>query len=123
MTYLILGSNSFAGSTLVDFLLTQGEQVIGINRSAEYVPVLQAYFNNPNKKNFTFYALDLNNDLPKITEIIQTKKPKYIIDFAGQGMVAESWQNPQQWYFTNILSKVKLHEVLRNCDFLERYVH
>lgn len=122
MTYLILGCNSFAGSTLVDHLLSKGERVIGINRSLEYSPVLRPYSINPNIKNFTFYQADLNKDFPIALEIIHKYKPKYVIDFAGQGMVAESWQNPDQWYATNILSKVKLHEVLRHCDFLERYV-
>lgn len=122
MSYLILGSNSFAGSTLVDYLLTKGERVIGVNRSAEYDSVLQPYFHNKNKKNFTFYQCDINTDLDKITALLKQYKPQYIIDFAGQGMVAESWKNPEQWYQTNILAKIKLYEVIRHCDFLERYV-
>ena len=37
-------------------------------------------------------------------------------------MVAESWQNPAQWYNTNIVAKVKLHDQLRQKDWLERYI-
>lgn len=122
MSYLLLGSNSFAGSTFVNYLLTKQMNVIGINRSPEYHPILQPYFNHPNKSAYTFYQLDLNKNLAEIMQIIKKYKPRYIVDFAGQGMVAESWQNPEQWYTTNVLSKVKLHDVLRNCDFLERYI-
>lgn len=122
MTYLILGSNSFAGSSLVDYLLSRQEKVIGVNRSAQYHSVMQPYFNNPNKGAFTFFQLDINRDLPEIIDVVRQHKPQYVIDFAGQGMVAESWQSPEQWYATNVVSKVKLHDYLRQCDFLERYV-
>ncbi|EKD70801.1 MAG: hypothetical protein ACD_46C00389G0001 [uncultured bacterium] len=37
-------------------------------------------------------------------------------------MVAESWDYPEQWYQTNIVVKVKLHNFLRHCDFLESYI-
>jgi dTDP-glucose 4,6-dehydratase len=122
MSYLILGSTSFAGSSLIDYLLSQGERVIGVSRSAEPHPVMQPYFNNPNKAAFTFFQYDLNKDFAALVELIQQEKPAYIIDFAGQGMVAESWSDPAQWYMTNVVSKVKLHHILKDCDFLERYV-
>lgn len=122
MTYLILGSTSFAGSSLVNYLLSNGERVIGVSRSAESHPAMQPYFNNPNKAAFTFFQYDLNKDFNSIVELIKQHKPRYVIDFAGQGMVAESWVDPQQWYLTNIVSKVKLHQLLKDCDFLERYV-
>lgn len=122
MKYLVLGSNSFAGSTFVDEMLLQGEQVIGISRSKKPEAVLQPYADKKNSKNFTFYSLDLNNDFEEIKKIIAQYKPNYVIDFAAQSMVAESWLYPDQWYTTNIVAKVKLHDYLRTCDFLERYI-
>src|SRR3990167_189209 len=122
MSYLILGSNSFAGASLVDYLLRQEESVIGISRSPELHPVMQPYFNNPQKSAFRFVQGDLNTDSADILELIQKNKPRYIIDFAGQGMVAESWADPAQWYLTNVVAKAKLHHFLKECDFLERYV-
>ena len=35
------------------------------------------------------------------------------MDFLGQGMVAESWENPEQWFETNVLSKLKLINFIR----------
>ena len=122
MRYLVLGSNSFAGSTFVDEMLTQDEEVVGISRSAQPDLVLRPYANNPQLKSFTFYPFDLNSNFSEIKALIRQFKPHYVIDFASQSMVAESWKNPDQWYITNIVAKVRLHEFLRNCDFLERYI-
>jgi len=122
MKYFVLGSNSFAGSTFVDEMLSQEEPVVGISRSEQPNVVLRPYANNKNLKNFSFYALDINQDFDAIKQLILKYKPQYVVDFAGQGMVAESWKNPEQWYLTNIVAKVKLHDFLRTCDFIDRYV-
>jgi dTDP-glucose 4,6-dehydratase len=122
MSYFILGSTSFAGSSLIDYLLAREEQVIGVSRSTEAHPVMLPYFHNPHKAALRIFQCDLNQDIDAIVALIKQHKPRYIIDFAGQGMVAESWQNPAQWYQTNIVAKVKLHHFLKDCDFLERYV-
>jgi dTDP-glucose 4,6-dehydratase len=49
-------------------------------------------------------------------------EPEYVVDFAGQGMVAESWRSPEQWYQTNIVSKVRLHDFLRKQPWIKKYV-
>ena len=123
MSYLILGSNSFAGSSFVNYLLTKEENIIGISRSKELHPVMQPYFNHSNKRAFKFFQLDINQDTQLLFELIKQHKPRYIVDFVGQsGIVAESWNNPTEWYQTNIISKTNLHHFLKDCDFLERYV-
>jgi dTDP-glucose 4,6-dehydratase len=122
MKYLVLGSNSFAGACLVEHLLNEEHEVIGISRSKQPHPTLLAYAKNTKLNQFKFHSLDVNQNLDEIKQIIQKEKPAYIVDLAGQGMVAESWKNPEQWYQTNIIAKVKLHDFLRQCDFLERYV-
>jgi dTDP-glucose 4,6-dehydratase len=38
-------------------------------------------------------------------------------------MVGESWQNPDHWMMTNVVSTIRLHEILRRYDGLDRYVH
>jgi dTDP-glucose 4,6-dehydratase len=45
------------------------------------------------------------------------------VNFAAQGMVAESWLNPTHWYNTNVVSQVALHDALRQRPFLKKYVH
>jgi dTDP-glucose 4,6-dehydratase len=50
-------------------------------------------------------------------------KPAYIVNFAAQSMVAESWLYPDQWYETNVVANVRLHEKLRQLSFIQKYVH
>jgi dTDP-glucose 4,6-dehydratase len=119
---LVLGSNSFAGSVFVDSALTEGHRVWGINRSAESSAVFLPCRSNPRASAYVFRQLDINYDLPAICQLLDEVKPDYLVDFAGQGMVAESWQDPAQWYQTNIVSKAKLHDFLRRQVWLQKYI-
>jgi dTDP-glucose 4,6-dehydratase len=56
-------------------------------------------------------------------EVIHAERPPVVVNFAAQSMVAESWDHPEDWFQTNVVANVKLHDRLRRCDFLERYVH
>ena len=118
----VLGSNSFSGSHFVDFALEQGSEVIGMSRSPEPHPVFLPYKKKGNAL-FRFYQLDLNRDLAAIMQIVEEFRPDYIVNFAAQSMVAESWQNPEHWFQTNVVATIKFHDRLRNCDFLKKYVH
>jgi len=119
---LVLGANSFAGSQFVLQALDDFERVIGINRSAEIAQIFLPYTKHRNANNYQFFQLDINNDLLTICNLLDHEKPSVIVDFAGQGMVAESWAHPEQWYQTNILAKVKLHDFLKGKIWLKRYV-
>ena len=120
---LIIGSNSFSGSSFIDFILDKNFDVIGISRSKEYKDVFLRYKQNKNIKKFKFLKLDLNKNFNKICSLINSKKPDYIINFAAQGMVNESWNNPRDWYQTNFISQIKLIEFLKNKNFLKKYIH
>ena len=119
---IVLGSNSFSGSHFVDYVLDKGMKVTGISRSPEPHPVFLPYKRKQNP-HFKFYQLDLNRDLDAIMEIIERERPHYVVNFASQSMVAESWQYPEHWFQTNVVANVKLHDRLRRCDFLKKYVH
>ena len=121
-TTLIIGSNSFSGATFADFVLAQGGQVIGISRSAEPNNAFLPY-KWQDHKNFIFHKLDLNLHLKELTELVQDVRPAYVVNFAAQSMVGESWQNPGDWFMTNAVSTIKFHDELRKYAFLKRYVH
>ena len=121
-TVFVIGSNSFSGASFVDFALQQNVKVIGTSRSAEPINAMLPY-KWRDHSNIAFHMLDLNKDLQGITDLLHAVKPKHVVNFAAQSMVGESWQNPQDWFMTNVVSTIKLHDVLRKCDFLERYVH
>jgi dTDP-glucose 4,6-dehydratase len=118
----VLGSNSFAGAALVKRLLDDGADVVGFNRSAEGSQVFLQYRWAPAPGRYRFIQADINRDLDTIGGVLRDFQPAVVADFAGQGMVAESWQNPAQWYQTNIVAKVRLHDVLRTLEGLERYI-
>lgn len=119
---LVLGSNSFSGASFVRHLIEDGKKVIGMSRSLEPGAALLPY-KWSDHAGFRFYQLDLNRDLDRIMEVVQGFRPGYVVNFAAQSMVAESWQHPEDWFETNVVANVKLHDRLRRCDFLEKYVH
>jgi dTDP-glucose 4,6-dehydratase len=119
---VVVGSNSFSGASFVDYLLNQEQKVIGTSRSKEPNDAMLPY-KWRDHQNFNFHQLDLNQDLDKIVDLIHAEKPEYVVNFAAQSMVGESWQNPDHWFMTNAVSTVKLHDALRKLDFLKRYVH
>lgn len=131
MKILVIGSNSFSGSHFVKHALENNHHVIGISRSQNINPIFLPYKWEVNDKNktlkliqkFEFYKIDLNKNFDILINLIDKEKPKLIFNFAAQGMVAESWKNPNHWYQTNLLSQVRLHEHLRKKTFLKKYIH
>lgn len=119
---LVIGSNSFSGASFVDFALSQNVDVTGMSRSSEPVDAFLPY-KWGQQGSFHFLQLDLNRNLPEIVAWIQKERPEYIVNFAAQSMVAQSWDRPQDWFMTNTVSTVALHNALKGCDFLKRYVH
>ncbi len=120
---LVIGSNSFSGASFVDYLLQQGVETIGTSRSVEAHRAFLPYRWSGRDTGFRFVQCDLNHDLDRLTALMQAEKPAYVVNFAAQSMVGESWKNPEHWFMTNVVSAVKLHDRLRQCDFLKKYVH
>jgi len=118
----VLGCNSFAGSVFVDAALSAGYRVWGANRSPEPSAAFLPYKTNPRAAFYMFRQMDINHDLAELCAWLAEVQPPFVVDFAGQGMVAESWQDPAQWYRTNVVSKVELHEFLRRQRWLQKYV-
>ena len=119
---LVLGATSFAAKVFISTALTKGFQVHGISRSEEPPPVLNPYIHNINIKNYTHQKLHLISDTRQILASIDGFQPNYVVDFAGQGMVAESWKNPVLWFETNVISKLKIFEHLKSLASLEKYI-
>jgi|TARA_B100002003_G_scaffold249887_1_gene287449 dTDP-glucose 4,6-dehydratase len=119
---VVIGSNSFSGSHFVDYCLSSNIEVVGISRSPEPSPVFLPYKRKETKL-FHFFQLDLNFDLERIIKVIREFRVNYVVNFAAQAMVAESWQQPEHWFQTNVMANVKLHDELRKCEFVEKYVH
>ena len=121
---IVIGSNSFSGSHFVDYLLSNTKyHVIGMSRSDEKSGLFLVYRRNKSLSRFRFLKLDMNRDLKRMLEVIDGERPAYIVNFASQSMVGESWQHPDHWYRTNVLSLVEFADELRKRDFIKNYVH
>ena len=121
--YLILGSNSFSGATFADHLAAGGHDVIATSRSDEPHEALLPYKWQKRPGRVRFRRIDLNNDLDALKSLLAAERPTHVVNFAAQSMVGESWLHPDHWMMTNVVSAVRLHDLLRNYDGLERYVH
>ena len=121
--FLVIGSNSFSGAYFTKHLLESGADVLGVSRSIEPHDVLLPYKWLPSADSFTFAQIDLNRQLSELMKLVNELQPEYIVNFAAQGMVAQSWLTPEDWYQTNVVGQVKLHNELRKLHFLKKYVH
>jgi dTDP-glucose 4,6-dehydratase len=121
--FAVIGSNSFSGSSLIKSLIGGGHQVLGFSRSselaAEYLPYRWV---SAQPGSFKFVQSDINADTDTILEALDNFRPRYIINFAAQGMVAESWDHPEDWYTTNIVGQVRLVEKLKTFDFYDKFI-
>ncbi|MDX2187698.1 MAG: GDP-mannose 4,6-dehydratase [Opitutaceae bacterium] len=121
----IIGSNSFSGAAFAAHCLKLGLEVLGLSRSAEPAACFLPYrwLSAAEVSRFRYAQSDLNHDLAKLMSELDSFQPALVVNFAAQGMVAQSWQTPEDWYQTNVLGNVKFHDQLRRRTYLEKYVH
>ncbi|HXA46500.1 MAG TPA: GDP-mannose 4,6-dehydratase [Burkholderiaceae bacterium] len=121
--FLVIGSNSFSGASFVKHLLEHEYDVLGVSRSAEPHNVLLPYSWRKSGSAFRFQQIDLNTQLDELLQFLDEYQPEFIVNFAAQGMVAQSWLTPEHWYQTNVVGQVKLHDRLRKLRYMKKYVH
>ncbi|NVK33319.1 MAG: GDP-mannose 4,6-dehydratase [Rhodobacteraceae bacterium] len=119
---IVLGSNSPSAANFCAYALDRGYEVIATSRSPEKEKVFLPYAWG-SRKTPIFEQIDLNRDIERLAELMRKHRPAYVVNFASQAMVAQSWENPSHWMQTNVVAMANLLELLRNADYLERYVH
>lgn len=123
MKICVIGSNSFSGSNFADHCLTEGHAVLGVSRSELPHPSFLPFTTNRNNELFRFERVDLNSDLTKLKGLCEEYKPDLVVNFSAQSMVGQSWEVPEDWYATNVLSLSKLINMLSGIKTMKRYVH
>ena len=119
----VIGSNSFSGSNAVKKFISEGFEVFGVSRSNEPSEIFLPYkWDNNHVSHFKFSKIDLNTNIDKLKSLLDDFKPNIVVNFAAQGMVAESWLNPLDWFQTNVMAQIALVEFLRTRDYLERFI-
>ncbi len=120
---LILGSNSFSGASMTNYLLKKNFLVYGTYNQKK--PEIYLNFNNKKKNNLKMLKINFlkKNDILKLIEIIKKEKPIYILDFASLCMVNESWTFPQRYFDINVLSKIHILNEIKNLNFIKKYIY
>ncbi len=122
----IIGSNSFSGGHLVDYLLRKTNYiVIGISRSSEKEPEFLPYLykgKKPSARRYRFHKLDVNKDVKKLAALLDSERPDIVVNFAAQGIVEASWKKPLDWFRTNCLGIVALADHLKDTAYLKKYI-
>jgi dTDP-glucose 4,6-dehydratase len=121
----VIGSNSFSGASFVRHCLLNGLDVFGASRSEEPAACFLPYkwLSSDAQREFQFHRCDLNRDLDSLMNALDQFRPEYVVNFAAQSMVSESWLFPEHWYQTNVVANVRFHNALRKAAWLRKYVH
>ena len=119
---LVIGSNSFSGACLVDYLLNNGFKVIGLFKTPKKKKFLK-FSENKNIKNYISIQFDLNSTKKKLLTIVKKYKPNYIVDFASLCLVNESWYNPKLYMQTNVTNKIDFLKDISYENYLKKYIY
>lgn len=118
-TILILGYNSFSGNATARFFSENGYTVIGITRKQEIpLPYKAHYFENPE----LIHSLGDKFDPSSIVDICKTYKVTHVVNFVAQSMVAQSWEEPELWYDTNVTWLSLVAKELNAWGKIERFI-
>ena len=114
-TILVTGSSGFIGNKTSQFLLEEGNNVVGFDNMNDYYDVrlkqnrLKSLvpFNN-----FQFHNLDIEN-ISGLEKIFYTQKFDAIINLAARAGVRYSLENPHVYMTTNANGTLNLLEMMR----------
>lgn len=118
--FCVLGATSFGGRSVIESLLAEGHSVLGVGR--RNFPSEPFVIASQKLQNLEWVKADLILESNKLIDSVNAFKPEFIIDFMGQGMVAESWNAPYQWYHTNLSKKSEFISKINWENFLQMYI-
>ena len=125
MAVLLTGAAGFIGYHTSQRLLSQGEQVVGIDNMNPYYSTalkkarLNELLNHPN---FVFYQIDIANRIA-MEEAIASINLTSIIHLAAQAGVRYSLENPFAYIESNLIGHMVILELARQQDNLEHMVY
>ncbi|MFQ3234671.1 MAG: UDP-glucuronate 4-epimerase [Paraglaciecola sp.] len=122
MKILVTGAAGFIGYHVCQFLLSRGEEIIGIDNINDYYDPklkhgrLDELGKHPQVANFTFIKMDIA-DREKMATLFQENSFDKVVHLAAQAGVRYSIENPHAYIdsnivgFTNVLEGCRHHKV------------
>ena len=105
---LVTGVTGFAGSHLVDYMLTRGDcEIFGIQRWRSRTENIEHFMDR-----ISLTECDLR-DASSTRDMLERIRPDWIFHLAAQSFVPTSWTAPSESLTTNILGQVNLFEAVR----------
>jgi GDP-4-dehydro-6-deoxy-D-mannose reductase len=105
---LVTGVTGFAGSHLVDYLLTRKDcEIFGIQRWRSRTENIEHFADQ-----ITILECDLR-DASSTRDTLDQVRPDWIFHLAAQSFVPTSWSAPTESLTTNILGQVNIFEAVR----------
>ncbi len=113
MKILLTGCSGFIGWRTAEFLLKEGQHVIGIDNMNDYYDVkLKEYRIGKLQKydNFAFIRADIE-ERELLLKIFDEFKPEVVINLAARAGVRASIENPHVYFTTNVIGNLNLLEL------------
>jgi GDP-4-dehydro-6-deoxy-D-mannose reductase len=105
---LVTGVTGFAGSHLVDYMLSRGDcEIFGIQRWRSPTDNIQHFMDR-----ITLVECDLR-DASSTRDTLESVRPQWIFHLAAQSFVPTSWSAPTESLSTNILGQINIFEAAR----------
>ena len=106
---LVTGVTGFAGSHLVDYMLTRGDcEIFGIRRWRSRTENIEHFLDR-----ITLLECDLR-DASSTRDVLEAVRPDWIFHLAAQSFVPTSWRAPTESLATNVLGQLNLFEGVRH---------
>ncbi|MEZ9597063.1 NAD-dependent epimerase [Shewanella sp. 10N.261.52.F9] len=115
MKYLVTGTAGFIGSAVVEKLVANGHEIVGIDNINDYYdPALKyARLKRIEHKNFRLVELDIA-DRDSVTQLFESESFDRVIHLAAQAGVRYSIENPHAYADSNLVGHLNILEGCRN---------
>ncbi len=105
---LVTGVTGFAGSHLVDYMLTRGDcEIYGTQRWRSRTENIEHV-----RDKISLIECDLR-DAASTRDMLEKVRPDYIFHLAAQSFVPTSWNAPSESLTTNVIGQVNIFEAVR----------
>jgi len=109
---LITGNTGFKGSWLTYILLSAGANVTGYSLKPPTDPSLFVLLELEKEEGLRQWYSDIR-DIEGLNRTVALARPEIVFHLAAQPIVRESYKNPVDTYFTNVMGTVHICEAVR----------